>query len=140
MDKSLSEGGEPTDLMSRRGAEDGDPKVKEEPKVSDEPLAIVSQMPAFPGGAAALEKYLNNNLRYPGLALSGEIQGTVHLSFVVNTDGSIVDIKVLRKVAGGCSEEAVRVVKGMPNWTAGVNNGHKVRVRMTIPIKFAIRG
>ncbi len=140
MDNSLSEGGNPTDVMSKRGDDDAEPKVKTDPAVADQPLSIVEEMPSFPGGAAALKQYLNNNLRYPNSAVRNEIQGTVRLSFVVNTDGSIVDIKIVRGVAEGCSEEAIRVVKAMPKWKAGVNNGHKVRVKMTIPIKFEIKG
>lgn len=137
MDKSLNEGGGPADPMSKKGEEQG--KTITDEAGEGQPMDIVGQKPAFPGGDAALQRYLKDNLRYPAAARENDIEGTVYLGFVVNTDGSIVDIKVLRSVAGGCTEEAVRVVKGMPKWQAGINNGHKVRVRMTIPIKFRMQ-
>lgn len=139
LDNSLSQGGEPSDLLSKKGKDDVEPTTNPMKEGTDQPLSLVSEMPLFPGGPAALKLYLDNNLRYPNMARSNEIQGKVFVSFVVNTDGSIVDVKVVRGVGGGCSEEAIRVIKAMPKWKAGMNNGHKVRVKMTMPIQFAIK-
>ena len=83
-----------------------------------------------------LMKYLNNNLKYPQEAKEKNIQGAVIINFVVRKDGSISDINLLRGIGGGCDEEAIRVVKGMPNWIPGKQYGKKVDVEFNLPIKF----
>ncbi len=101
---------------------------------------FVEQMPQFPGGESALMKYLSKHINYPSRARENNIQGVVVVQFVVNTDGTIVDVKpVGKKKGGGLEEEAVRVVKGMPNWTPGKQNGRAVRVQYSLPIRFTLQ-
>ncbi len=99
---------------------------------------VVEQMPAFPGGQGALMKYLAEHIKYPELAKESGIQGRVFINFVVEPDGSIDQVKVLRGIGGGCDEEAVRVVKSMPNWIPGKQRGKPVRVSFNLPVKFAL--
>jgi protein TonB len=96
-------------------------------------------MPAFPGGEEELFKYLSKNIKYPSMARENGISGTVYVTFVVETNGDITDVKKLRGVGGGCDEEAIRVVKAMPGWSAGKQNGKPVRVQYNLPIKFTLR-
>lgn len=136
LDNSVQDGtNEPGSNLSKKGNTD-----PANPPSNNEPMSVVSEKPAFPGGEAAMRKFLADNLIYPLQARRDDISGTVHVSFVVNTDGSIVDVKVIRGVSSGCSEEALRVVKSMPKWKAGRHNGHAVRVKMTIPVKFVLGG
>lgn len=102
-------------------------------------MASVQQKPEFPGGDAALFKYVSDSIRYPSLARENGIQGKVIVSFLINKDGSINDVKVLRGIGGGCDEEAVRLVKAMPNWTPGRTNGKNVNVKYTQPVNFSLR-
>jgi periplasmic protein TonB len=104
-----------------------------------EPVLWVPEMPSFPGGITEMQTYLVNNIRYPGEAREISIQGTVYLRFVVEPDGSITNITILRGIGGGCEEEALRVVKSMPNWVPGKQNGHPVRVILTLPVKFSLK-
>jgi len=99
------------------------------------PIAFADQMPEFSG----LFKYLRDNLKYPSVAIENYISGTVVLQFVVEKDGSIDNIKILNPVAGGCTEEAMRVVKSMPKWKPGKNHGEPVRVLFNLPVKFTIK-
>lgn len=104
------------------------------------PVTTVEIMPEFPGGEAALGKYLNNNMRYPHVAQENDIQGTVFIQFVVNRDGSITDVKTVGAAkGGGLEEEAVRVVKTMPKWKAGKQNGRQVSVQFNLPIRFTLQ-
>ena len=95
-------------------------------------------MPEFPGGIAALHAYLYENIEYPRMAREAGISGIVYLSFVVGTDGKLSDISVLRGVGGGCTEEAIRVVKAMPAWKPGIQRSKAVKVKMTLPISFKL--
>lgn len=115
------------------------PLPDEQPVVDDIPILIPEVMPQFPGGEEALFRFLRNNIRYPAAAREAGISGTVFLTFVVERDGSITDVEVLRGVGGGCSEEAVRVVKIMPVWNPGMQFGRFVRVRFTMPVKFVLQ-
>ena len=110
----------------------------EEP-VEEKPFMIVEQMPQFPGGEAALFEYLNKNIKYPAMAKENHITGTVYVSFVVKSDGKISDVKVLRGIAGGCSEEAVRVISSMPDWKPGKQAGKAVAVNYNLPISFKLK-
>ena len=109
--------------------------------VNEAPLTIVEQMPAFPGGEAEMMKYIQKNVQYPQVEKEAGISGTCYVTFVVEKDGSISDVKVLRGVSGGpgCDKEAQRVVKSMPAWKAGKQNGREVRVQFNLPIKFTLR-
>lgn len=110
------------------------PKV-EENKVFE----YVEQMPSFPGGDAALMRYLSKNIKYPPLAEENGIQGRVICSFVVERDGSVSDIRIKRSVDPSLDKEAIRVVSGMPRWIPGRQNGQMVRVKYTLPVTFRLQ-
>ena len=99
---------------------------------------IVEEMPKFPGGEKALMDYVSNNVKYPEEAKNKNIAGRVFVSFVVEKDGSIGEVKVLRGIGGGCDEEAVRVIKEMPKWKPGMQKGKPVRVNYMMPIFFKL--
>jgi protein TonB len=103
-----------------------------------EVYTVADQMPMPSGGQTGLNTYLIQNLRYPAEAQRAKIQGKVIVSFVVTSAGKIVDVQVTQSVGGGCDEEAVRVIKGMPDWTPGQKNGQAVNVRTSLPILFTI--
>ena len=111
------------------------PKHEEESKVFD----IVEQMPSFPGGPAALMKFLSENIKYPVVAQENGIQGRVVVAFVVERDGSITDVHIARGVDPSLDKEAVRVVKSMPKWTPGKQNGSAVRVKFNVPVAFRLQ-
>jgi len=104
----------------------------------DKIFTAVEQQPEFPGGQAELYKYLGKNIRYPSAASRANVSGKVFLQFVVNTDGSITDVEVVKGVGFGCDEEAQRVVKGMPKWKPGRQSGRAVRVKYTLPVNFQL--
>lgn len=103
-------------------------------------FVVVETMPEFPGGQQALFKYLSENVKYPVIAQENGIQGRVICQFVVNKDGAIVDIEVVRS-SGDASldKEAVRVIKSMPKWKAGKQRGKAVRVKYTLPVNFKLQ-
>jgi protein TonB len=103
-------------------------------------FAAVEKLPEFPGGEAAFGKYLSNAIRYPPVAKENNTQGRVIVSFVVEKDGNLTDIKVLRDIGGGCGPEAIRVLQKSPKWKAGIQNGKPVRVAYTMPINFTLAG
>lgn len=112
--------------------------IVEAAPAAPEIFKVVEQMPEFPGGEAALYKWLNENLRYPEKATNAGQQGTVRVKFVVNEDGSISNVQVLRPLGFGMDEEAKRVVAAMPKWKAGKNNGKPVKVYYQLPIRFQL--
>lgn len=99
----------------------------------------VNKMPSFPGGERELLLFLAKHIEYPPLARENNIQGVVALSFVIGKDGSIGDVTVLKDIGGGCAKEAVRVVKEMPKWSPGEANGHPVKVRFVLPVRFQLQ-
>ncbi len=99
---------------------------------------VVETQPNPPGGMAGWNQYLSKNLKYPTQARRMGIEGTVIVVFVVNTDGSIQDVEVLRGIGGGCDEEAVKVVQEAPKWEPGKQRGRPVRTRMRLPIRFKL--
>ena len=111
------------------------PKHVEEDKVFD----IVEQQPLFPGGSGALMQFLHDNIKYPVVAQENGVQGRVTVQFVVEKDGSITDVHVLRGVDPSLDKEAVRVVKSMPRWTPGKQNGTTVRVNYRLPVLFRLQ-
>jgi len=113
-----------------------DLKVVEE---KEEPLTFVEQMHEFPGGQDAMMKFLYANMRYPSIASEMGITGRVTLQFVVDKHGKIGNVKVLRGIGGGCDEEAIRVVKSMPSWKPGRQNGKEVPVFFTLPVIFQLK-
>lgn len=100
------------------------------------PFVYAEVMPTFVGGDAALRKYLQRNLHYPPEALRGGVSGKVFVSFVVNSNGAITDVEVVKGLGSGTDEEAMRVVRNMPAWTPGRQNHRAVSVRYTLPITF----
>ncbi|MEI7595793.1 MAG: TonB family protein [Bacteroidota bacterium] len=107
--------------------------------VAAEVFTVVEQMPEFPGGQEDLYKYLGENIKYPEIAKQSGISGRVFVSFVVEPNGSVSNIKILRGIGGGCDEEAVRVIKGMPKWKSGKQNGKPVRVSFNLPVNFQLQ-
>lgn len=114
------------------------PQVIEQ-KVEAEIFTVVEEQPAYPGGEEARMRYLQESIKYPEEAKELGIQGRVFVTFVVEVDGSITDVRVLRGIGGGCDEEAVRVVKNMPKWVPGKQRGVPVRVQFNLPIKFTLQ-
>lgn len=116
------------------------PVVMEDDEVEEaEIFYIVESMPEFPGGETAMRKYLGKNIEYPQMARESGIHGRVFVTFVVEIDGRVTDIKVQRGIGGGCDEEAIRVVKNMPRWKPGKQRGKPVRVQFNLPIKFTLQ-
>ncbi len=112
--------------------------VEEEEIAEDVIFTVVEDQPSFPGGEEARIRYLQENLRYPQMAREAGIQGTVFVTFVVERDGSVTDVRVIRGIGGGCDEEAIRVVRNMPRWTPGRQRGQPVRVQFNMPIRFVL--
>lgn len=112
-----------------------EPPKEEEQKVFD----FVEQMPSFPGGDAALAEFLSKTIRYPVAAEEAEIEGRVVVQFVVEKDGSISDVRVVRPVDPSLDKEAIRVVKAMPKWIAGKQNGAAVRCKFNLPVRFKLQ-
>jgi TonB family protein len=110
------------------------------PGLPDAIFTQVEQQPGFPGGNAACVKYLQTTIKYPAEARKNKVQGRVITSFVVMKDGSIGDVKVVRGIGFGADEEAVRVIKNMPKWFPGMQNGQPVNVQYTLPISFTLDG
>lgn len=100
---------------------------------------VVEKMPSFPGGDAALFKFLGDNVKYPVIAQENGVQGRVICQFVVNKDGSIVDVEVVRSVDASLDKEAIRVIKSMPKWSPGQQRGKPVRVKYTLPVNFKLQ-
>ena len=115
------------------------PPPAPKPEVATKVFDVVEEMPSFPGGNAALMSYLNSNTKYPVVAQENGVQGRVIISFVVERDGSISDVKVARSVDPSLDREAQRVVKSMPRWTPGKQNGQTVRVKYTVPVVFRLQ-
>jgi protein TonB len=112
-----------------------EPPKEEETKVFD----VVEQMPSFPGGPSALMQFLSSNIKYPVVAEENGVQGRVVCTFVVEKDGSITDVRVIKSVDPSLDKEAMRVVKSMPKWIPGKQNGSAVRVKYTVPVTFRLQ-
>lgn len=113
--------------------------AQEAPKEEEKVFDVVEQMPSFPGGDAALFEYLSKNIRYPAIAEENGVQGRVIITFVVERDGHITDVKVIKSVDPSLDKEARRVVSGMPKWIPGKQNGSAVRVKYTVPVTFRLQ-
>ena len=112
--------------------------ITDEAETRSEIFVMVEQMPEFPGGEEARLQYLIDAVVYPEKAKKNAVEGTVFVSFVVEPDGFVDQIKVLRGIGSGCDEAAVEVVKQMPRWSPGIQRGKAVRVIMNLPIRFSI--
>ena len=115
------------------------PEVVEEEVVEQEIFTIVEEMPEFPGGMAKLGEYLAKNIKYPQMAREAGVKGKVFIAFVIEPDGSVSNVQVLRGIGGGCDEEAIRVVKSMPKWKPGKQRGKAVRVSYNLPVNFQLQ-
>ena len=111
------------------------PKHEEENKVFD----VVEQMPSFPGGPSALMAYLSSHVKYPAVAEENGIQGRVTVQFVVEKDGSVTDVETMKSVDPSLDREAERVVRSMPKWIPGKQNGSAVRVKYFVPVVFRLQ-
>ena len=100
---------------------------------------IVEQMPEYPGGLTALMNYLRANTRYPAAAQKAGIEGRVIVSFIVEPNGSVSNVKIVRSVDTNLDQEALRVVRQMPKWKPGTQNGVAMRVKYRLPITFTLK-
>ena len=100
---------------------------------------VVEQMPEYPGGMQALFEYLSQNVKYPEDAEKQKVEGRVIATFVVETDGSISNVEVVKPAFPSLDAEAVRVLSGMPKWSPGMQSGKVVRVKYTVPINFNLK-
>lgn len=126
------------ELVSIEGANE----ILVEGDFSDDSLEILLECevaPNFPGGFDSIDIFLSKNLKYPALAKENGIEGRVVLRFVVEKDGTLTNIEILRKVGWGCDDEATRLIKQMPKWIPGKMNGKPVRVYFTLPILFKLK-
>lgn len=114
--------------------------TEEEEVAEAEIFTVVEESPSFPGGDEARIRFLTENIKYPQIARESSIQGTVYVTFVVEKNGNVTDVRILRGIGGGCDEEAVRVIKAMPKWNPGKQRGKPVRVQFNMPIKFTLAG
>ena len=115
------------------------PPPAPKPEVANKVFDVVEEMPSFPGGQGALMAFLSSNIKYPVVAQENGVQGRVIVGFVVEKDGSITDVKVMRSVDPSLDREAQRVVKAMPKWKPGKQNGSAVRVKYTVPVVFRLQ-
>lgn len=116
------------------------PPVREEAAIEEtEIFTVVESMPEFPGGPAKMMQYIATNIKYPAMARESGIQGRVFVNFVVEPNGSVSNVKILRGIGGGCDEEAIRVVEAMPKWTPGRQRGKAVRVSFNLPVRFTLQ-
>ena len=118
--------------------EEIDLRYNVEKEKADEIFELVDEQPIFPGGMEGWNKYLSDNLIYPTQARRMGVEGTVIVVFVINTDGSIQDVEVLRGIGGGCDEVVINLVKNSPNWEPGKHRGRPVRTRVRLPMKFKL--
>lgn len=116
------------------------PPVVEIEKVEEDVIHVTAEfMPEFPGGTAALMKYLGTNIKYPTISQEMGSKGRVIVQFVVDKDGTITNPEVVRGVDAYLDKEAIRVISSMPKWKPGVQNGKKVRVKYTVPVVFRLQ-
>jgi len=123
-------------VVTKQGPEDPPPPPKPQDEVPI--FTVVEVMPKYPGGNEAMYKYLGENIKYPEKAKKEGIQGKVFVTYVVEKDGSISNVKILRGVEESLDKEAMRVIAAMPKWKPGTQNGKAVRVQYTLPIKFTL--
>lgn len=114
-------------------------KVIVEEKEPEKPFVSVEQMPQFPGGDTELMRFISSNLKYPTIAAENGIEGRVVIRFVVSKDGDVTDAQVVRSLDPSCDKEAIRVVKSMPKWVPGKQNGRNVPVYYTLPVLFKLQ-
>ncbi|GHV29511.1 hypothetical protein FACS1894177_00520 [Bacteroidia bacterium] len=107
---------------------------------SEQVFSYVEELPQFPGGDAALQKWLSSNIEYPKIASEQGIQGKVVVRFIIRSDGSVDDVQIVKSLDPACDEEALRVIKMMPKWNPGKENGKAVSVYYNLPVTFKLEG
>ncbi|MCB9043567.1 MAG: TonB family protein [Chitinophagales bacterium] len=112
--------------------------IEDTPPVEPEVIDIAEEMPEFPGGEVEMLRFVYKNYKYPALAKESNIEGLIVVWFVVNTDGSISNVELMKDIGAGCGDEAMRVVKTMPKWKPGKQGGKAVRVRYKLPIRLKL--
>ncbi|MBK8242251.1 MAG: energy transducer TonB [Saprospiraceae bacterium] len=121
-------------LSCKKNTED----LKDQSVKEDETFNFVEQLPEFPGGPAAMTKFINDNMRYPEEAKLHKVAGTVVIQFVVTKEGKIINVTLTRGIGYGCDEEALRVIQSMPDWKPGKYKNKEVPVNFTLPVKFKL--
>ena len=129
------QGTDSEDAIDIADLKDNKEVIQEETK----PYTAVEQMPEYPGGTTELLKYIAGHLKYPVIAAEQGIQGIVTIRFVVSPSGEVTDIQILRKLDPTCDKEAVRVIKSLPKWMPGKQNGRAVPVYFTVPVRFKLQ-
>jgi protein TonB len=124
------------DDMSALDEEEPEPLKPEDDDVVS--FRVVEDLPQFPGGAVEMMKWLQRNLKYPPVAQERKIQGKVVAEFIVNKDGSLTDVKVVKSLNPLCDREVLRVLRMMPRWTAGIQNDQPCRTKVCIPVVFKL--
>ncbi len=112
--------------------------AQKEVKVEEEVFVVVEEQAEFPGGLDSMYAFIHKNLKYPELAKEKGIQGRVFVSFIIEKDGSISNVKILRGIGGGCDEATVEMIKNMPKWKPAKQRGKEVRCQFNLPIKFEL--
>jgi protein TonB len=112
--------------------------AQSEVSVDDEVFVVVEEQAEFPGGLDSMYAYIVKNLKYPELAKEKGIEGRVFVNFIIEKDGSISNVKILRGIGGGCEEAAVEMIKNMPKWKPAKQRGKPVRCQFNLPIKFEL--
>lgn len=128
-----------TDIAVRNDVAVATPPPAPKQEVENKVFDVVEVMPSFPGGNGALMEYLNGAIKYPVVAMENGVQGRVVVSFVVERDGSITDVQIARSVDPSLDREAMRVVREMPKWNPGKQNGAAVRVKYNLPVSFRLQ-
>lgn len=113
-------------------------KVTEQEEVDELPI-LVEKKPEYPGGEAAMYKFINKHIKYPKKARKEGIEGIVYVQFIIDKEGNITKAKVIKGIGYGCDEEALRVVNKMPKWTPGTQRGKPVQVTFTLPFNFKLK-
>ena len=105
----------------------------------DDVILVPDVIPEFPGGEDSLFAFLSRNIKYPAEAKKADIRGRVFVTFVVEKDGRITGERILRDIGGGCGEEVLRVIRAMPKWKPGTQDGKPVRVQFNLPVAFELQ-
>lgn len=106
---------------------------------SSDTVMVTDVMPEYPGGSDAMTSFIKKNIKYPEIARDNDIKGKVYIEFVINTEGYVTNVQIKKGIGGGCDEEAVRIIKKMPQWKPGIQNGKPVNVKILLPILFSLQ-
>ena len=115
------------------------PIEPDDDEVVETPFLVVEERPSFPGGEQAFYTFISKNMEYPHSAVRRGVEGKVFLQFVVEKDGTLTDIKVIKGIGPACDAEAVRVLRESPQWNPGKQRGQAVRVQMVLPVNFQLQ-